>query len=63
MNAVAEQPYLQKGCTQMTMSIHTDAKDIKTLVRNAEALGDEFLSSRATLKIKILERFPQRLTR
>lgn len=38
----------------MTMSIHTDAKDIKTLVRNAEALGDEFLSSRATLKIKIL---------
>lgn len=38
----------------MNNAIATDAKEIKSLIRNAEALGDEFIAALAALKIKIV---------
>jgi hypothetical protein len=42
------------GGLSMNTAIKSDAKDIKSLIRNAEALGDEFIAALAALKIKIL---------
>ena len=38
----------------MNTAIVADAKEIKSLIRNAEALGDEFIAALAALKIKML---------
>lgn len=38
----------------MNTATVADAKEIKSLIRNAEALGDEFIAALAALKIKML---------
>lgn len=38
----------------MATTLEKDGKDIKALIRNAEALGDEYMAALAALKAKIL---------
>jgi hypothetical protein len=38
----------------MNTAIESDAREIRALIRNAEAAGDEFMAAMAKLKIKIV---------
>lgn len=38
----------------MATTLEKDGKDIKALIRNAEALGDEYMAALAALRAKIL---------